>query len=249
MSNLDQLAASVAAAPEDMAPRRAFAAAVKTSDAERARLIEMQLDFRDRRRRGEEPSSDETIAARDLVKKRGRAWAGKLADQVDYFMFWGGFVEEIELDAPKLISTGANFAKVAPLRHLRVRSLSGHIGSVASLPLLRQIRSLDVASNRLRDVDIAEIVSSPNVRGVRLLRINNNPDVGLDALRAIARANLPNLQFVEAGQTEAPLVIRSSDYDGSYADVQWTRARATLVDEFGHLPWLDAREEPSPDAI
>jgi hypothetical protein len=249
MSQLDALAAAVIAAPEDPEPRRAYAAAVKATDPERARLIEMQLAIRDQRRHGHEPPTSETTAARDLVKRKGRTWAGKLADQVDYFMFWGGFVEEIELDAPKLISTGATFAKAAPLRHLRVRKLAGHVGSVAILPLLAQIRSLDVASNRLRDVDVAELVRSPHLRHLRLLRINNNPEVGLDALRAIARADLPELQFVEAGQTEAPLVIRSDDWGGGEPEVRWTRARATLVDEFGHLPWLDAREEPSLDAI
>ena len=97
MGRLDPLFAAVCATPEDLTPRRVYAEAVKPSDPERARLIELQLA----RRAGQDPSPG---AARELVQRHGAAWAGALAQVVDDFMFWGGFVEEIELDAPKLCS-------------------------------------------------------------------------------------------------------------------------------------------------
>lgn len=71
----------------------------------------------------------------------------------------------------------------------------------------------------------------------------------MDALRAVARADLPSLRFVESSNTEAPLVIRTYDWAGSLTEEGWTRARAMLVAEFGDKPWLDALHEPSPDAI
>jgi hypothetical protein len=246
MSQLDALQAAVCAAPEDMAPRRAYAAAVKAGDPDRAKLIELQLALRDARRAGTDPDA---TAARDLVKKRGAAWAGPLAREVDYFMFWGGFVEEIEANAGKLLASATAWQKQAPLRHLRVRALAGKVADLAKLPLLAQIRSLDVQGCRLRDVDIAELVASPRLRALRLLRIGNNPDVTLDGLRMIARASLPELRFVDATGTGAPLVKRTSDWDGSIPEVTFTKAQGTLVDEFGKLRWLVAEDEPSPDAI
>ena len=91
-------------------------------------------------------------------------------------------------------------------------------------------------------------MASPHLRGLRVLRISNNP-IGLDAMRAIGRADLPALRFVDAMSTSAPLTVAMSDWNGSTPDVDWTRARGTLVDELGHLPWLDLKIEPSQDAI
>jgi hypothetical protein len=249
MSSLDELHQAVVAAPDDPSPRRAYAAAVRATDPERGKLIDLQLELRERLRRGETPTPDELDAPRRLITDRGRRWTGALWKQVDYFMFWGGFVEEIELDAAKLIADGAALARTAPLRHLRVRKLAGHVTTVAAMPLLSQIRSLDVASCWLRDVDVAELVASPHLRKLRLLRIANNPDVTIDALRAIARADLAELQYVEAYATDAPLVHETSDWDGSIREVHWTRIRSRLVEELGHLPWLDSQQEPPFAAI
>jgi len=234
----------VCAAPEDMAPRRAYATAVKASDPERAQLIDLQLALREARRAGKDPDA---TAARELVRKHGATWAGALAKQVDYFMFWGGFVEEIEVDLAKLLAT--DVGQLAPIRHLRVRRIAGKIGSLAGLPLLAQIRSLDVQSCRLTDVDIAELVASPHLRSLRLLRIGNNPEVTLDGLRMIARANLPELVFVDSSQTGAALTVETSDWGSSRPEISFTRAQGTLVDEVGKLPWLVAEVEPSLDAI
>jgi hypothetical protein len=244
MSQLDSLLAAICADPEDMAPRRAYAAQVKPSDPERAQLIELQLALREARRAGKDPDARQS---RELVKKHGAAWAGPLAKQVDYYMFWGGFVEEIEVDAPKLLAT--ELRALAPIRHLRVRRLATRVAEVGTLPLLAQCRSLDVQSCRLKDVDIAELVGSPRLRGLRILRIGNNPDITLDGLRMIARADLPDLMFVDSTGTQAALVKRSADWDGGSEEVAFTRAQDTLVDEFGQRPWLLAQDEPSLDAI
>jgi hypothetical protein len=244
MSQLDSLLAAICADPEDMAPRRAYAAAVKPVDAERAHLIDLQLALRDARRAGKDPDA---TAARELVKKRGAGWAGALAKQVDYYMFWSGFVEEIEVDAAKLLAT--DFRTLAPIRHLRVRRLVPRVAEIARLPLLAQCRSLDVQSCRLGDVELAELVASPLLRAIRILRIGNNPAITLDGLRMIARADLPDLVFVDSTGTQAELVKKTSDWDGSAAEVAFTRAQERLVDEFGERPWLVAEDEPSLDAI
>jgi hypothetical protein len=54
---------------------------------------------------------------------------------------------------------------------------------------------------------------------------------------------------VDSTGTEAPLVIRTSDWDGSIPEVSWTRARKLLVNELGHRPWLDAQDVPWVDEL
>jgi len=246
MSQLDTLMAAVCAAPDDMAPRRAYAAAVKPSDPDRAKLIDLQLAIREARRRGEDPG---TAEASELIRKHGTAWAGTLARQTDYVGFWGGFVEEIEVSAMKLLASHGPFARLAPLRNFRIRDLRGHVGEVAALPILAQARTLDVQSCRLGDVDLAELVRSPRLRGVRILRVGNNPQITIDGLRMIARADLPELRFVETQLTDAPLIDVTTDWTGAVQSIDYTGVRDALVAEFGHLKWLDAGREPSHDVI
>ena len=246
MSQLDSLLAAVCAAPEDMAARRAYAAAVKSSDPARAKLIDLQLAIREARRRGEDPDTAEASA---LVRQHGEAWAGTLARQTEYIGYWGGFVEEIEVSAMKLIASHGAFARLAPLRHFRIRELRGHVAETAALPILAQARSLDVQSCRLTDVDLAELVRSPRIRGVRILRVGNNPEITIDGLRMVARADLPDLRFVETQLSGAPLIDITSDWTGAVTSIDYTSVRDTLVDEFGHLKWLDAGREPSQDVI
>ena len=242
MSQLETLLAAICADPEDMAPRHAYAAAVKPADPERARLIDLQLALRDARRAGKDPDARHS---RELVKQHGAAWAGPLANEVDYYMFWGGFVEEIEVDAPGLLATDVR--ALAPIRHLRVRRLVPRVAEIAKLPLLAQCRSLDVQSCRLQDADVAELVASPLLRGLRILRVGHNHDLTLDGLRTIARAELPELVFVDSTGTQAELVTRNAEWGRS--DVAFTPAHEQLVDEFGERPWLIAQHEPSLDAI
>ena len=71
----------------------------------------------------------------------------------------------------------------------------------------------------------------------------------MEGMRAIARADVKALRFVEASGTEAPLYIRTFDWGGALTEESWTRARAMLVEEFGHKPWLDEMKEPSLDEI
>jgi hypothetical protein len=112
-------------------------------------------------------------------------------------------------------------------------------------PELAQIVSLDVAGCQLRDEDVAALVASPHLRRLRLLTVANNP-VAMSALRAIGRADLPELRFVDAAMTDAALVVQCSDDEG---DLAWTRARAELRAELGARPWLDARVKPHVDAL
>ncbi|MEA2785216.1 MAG: hypothetical protein QOF71_1320, partial [Candidatus Eremiobacteraeota bacterium] len=63
----DLLLAEVLAAPHDLAPRRAYARAVRTYEPERAALIDHQLAIREARRAGLTPSEHDLLEARTLI--------------------------------------------------------------------------------------------------------------------------------------------------------------------------------------
>ncbi|MBS2030691.1 MAG: hypothetical protein JST54_22495 [Deltaproteobacteria bacterium] len=245
MPDVDALLAAVCAAPDDMAPRRAFADAVRSADSDRAKLIDVQLDNRERRRRGEDVDPS---GARSLIILNGERWAGALAKQVSSFEYWGGFVEEIRVKAPKLFASWSTLVRLAPIRHLRVEGDSTVIGELATLPLLSQLRSLDVSFCRLKDADVTKLVASTRLRGLRMLVLSHNPDISMDALRAVARAELPELKYVGLDGTNAALFDEWYD-QGVLYDVKTTVVYDTLLEEFGSLPWLKRVDAPSCDVI
>lgn len=236
--------------PEDLALRRACAERVRPRDRARAELIDRQLAIREAFRRGEDPGEAEREAARALAKKHSQDWAGKIVDLADHFGFFGGFVEYVELAADRFIQNASTLAQLAPIRHVRLREAKGQIAALVSLPILGQLASLDLTSCGLDDGDVAQLVTWPyRLRNLRVLRLVHNPLIGMEGMRAIARADVKALRFVEASGTEAPLYIRTFDWGGSLTEESWTRARAMLVEEFGHKPWLDEMKEPSLDEI
>lgn len=246
MSQLEPLAAAVCEAPDDLARRRAYALAARATDPDRAAFIELQLEHHAARQRGEEPDDR---SARDLVQRHGPTWAGPhVTAAARRYAFYAGFVELVEIEAARLLANATTLVQHAPLRHLRVRKLKGQVAALAHLPLLGQVVSLDVAGCQLDDADVAALVASPHLRGLRLLTLSANP-LGVDALRAVGHADLPSLKFVDADSTDAALVVRASDWDGSTLEVSWTRARTLLRGELGARPWLDHQHKPHVDAL
>jgi hypothetical protein len=248
MSDLHQLLAAVIAAPTDPAPRRAYAHAVRATAPERAELIDLQLAIRDAYRAHTVPPSDMTARARSIAHNRGTAWAASLANLVFDFTYLGGFVEWIKVSPAELTRSAATLARQAPIRHVALRQLHGHVPEIVNLPFLAQIVSLDVSWNQLTNDEIAELVASPHLNDLAMLRLDSNP-IGLDALRAISRAKLPKLRYVGMMETHAPLVDRTDDDGGSSASPRFTRPHETLVAEVGPQPWLTTTDEPELDVL
>ena len=245
MSDLTHLLADIIARPTDMAPRRAYADAVRATDHQRAELIDLQLAIRQARRAGTEPPNGQR--ARALAHGRGKEWAPKLAPLVTNLGYFGGFVERVEVTPTQLVMSAAALPQLAPIRYLALRDLHGHVGKIASLPILARLVSLDVSSCNLDDAEIAALVASPHLANLVVFWVNNNP-IGADALRAIGRASLPALRYVETAQTDAELVRRYEE-DGRITHLEPTTLGATLGAELGPRPWLVAQDPPSLDAL
>jgi uncharacterized protein (TIGR02996 family) len=244
----ESLLAAVVAAPTELAPRHAYAEAVREGDPERAELIDLQLAIRTARRAGRPPAAQQVRRARMLAHARGTEWAGAVSSLVQAVRYRGGFVEEVQLTPAQLEASAQALFGKAPVRHLAMRELHGHVAQFAQTPQLARLVSLDVNSCQLTDSDVATLVASPHLRGLRFLRVNNNP-VGMEALRAIARAHLPALQYVDAESTSVPLVTRAEDAAHDSADASFTRVQAALVEEFPDRPWLKTLNAPHLDVL
>ncbi len=244
---VEPLLAPVLAAPNDLAPRRAYADAVRASDPDRAALIDHQLAIRQARRAGAPSAERDESAARDLVRRFGDRWCAPILHVVDDYSYCGGFVEEIRVTGAHLPEVAMVMRRFAPVRMLTVTNLRGHLPALLGEPRFAQLVALDVGENGLSDADIEAIAAAPALRGLAVLRIAGNVECGYAALRALTR--LPALRFVDADDTRTPLRISSLDAVSGQVDVDYTAAQERMEAELGTLPWLEALARPSNHAL
>jgi hypothetical protein len=243
----DRLLAEVLAAPHDLAPRRAYARAVRANDPERAALIDLQLAIREARRAGLSPPERDLSEARALLRRFGDRWSGPVRQVADDVSYWGGFAEEIRVTGARLPEVAALMRDVAPVRMLTVTKLRGHLQALLDEPRFAQLVALDVGENGLSDADVAALAAAPALRGLAVLRIAGNLDCGYAALRALAQ--LPALRFVDADDTRTPLRLSTLDAISGEVTLDYTAAQGVMEAELGPLPWLEALTRPSNHAL
>jgi hypothetical protein len=243
----DTLIAPVLDAPGDLAPRRAYADAVRAHDPDRAALIDRQLAIRLARRAGTAPAPDDERVARDLIRRFGERWCGSIRRVADEYGYRGGFVEHVRVTGARLTEVASVMREVAPVRMMTVTNLRGHLPALLNEPRFAQLVALDVGENGLSDVDVQAIAASPAMRGLAVLRIAGNVDCGYAALRALAK--LPALRFVDADDTRTPLRISTLDAVSGQVERDFTAAQDAMEAELGPLPWLEALDRPSDHAL
>ena len=241
------LIAPVLAAPNDLAPRRAYADAIRPSDPERAALVDCQLAIRQALRAGVPAAEHDESIARDMVRRFGARWSDAVRDRVDAYSYSGGFIEDVRVTGARLAEVADLMRRFAPVRMLNVSKLRDHLPALLGEPMFAQLVALDVGENGLADADIAAIATAPALRGLAVLRIAGNLDCGYPSLRALA--NLPALRFVDADDTRTPLRIATLDAVSGHIDLDYTAAQGVMEDELGALPWLQTLTRPSNHAL
>jgi len=218
----DALLALIAADPSNDALREQFAAlAAKRGDA-RAELIRTT----DRQR------------AHDLVRSHPE-WTAHLRELgARDIKFYGGFPDEITIDADALLSRGRALLAAAPLTTLHVRAAKGKVGDVVRSPLLRNITYLDLDDQGVTDDDLAALAASPHVTKLRQLDLRYNP-IGARGIEALAAApSLRTLVIVSLDGNPADPVDQVEYYDETHTHRVPTEAGKALEAKYGKLRWL-----------
>lgn len=237
MSDLTALLAAVIAAPEDDAPRAAYAAAIAMTDPERAELISIQLRL-DASRKAQRLAAERgpaAIRAGELVRKRGAEWARDVAPLVAKYQLLRGFVDSVTLDAAAFLARAETIYARAPVLHLTLT----HVRAVDMLqlftsPHLVRLHSLDLHRNDLNDLDLA-VLASQQLPNLRWLNVQNNhiSRAGIDALASTP--SLPRLAYVDLADNAIanPLPGLIDDYA-----IETPLARELLA-QHGKVAWLD----------
>ncbi len=251
MASLGELHDAVVQAPEDDAPRIAYAEAIASTDPDRAELIRLQVALARWRRAHEDPPErlDASLRARILLDRHQPAWEADVRPLVAGCAFLRGFVELVELDAGRFLATAPELYRRAPILHLVLTGVKPVAAELFASPRLARIASLTLLRNRLDDTDVEELARSPHLGRLRWLDLGLN-SVGAGGLEAVAASDrLPLLGYLGfSGNLVADPTPRHADeYDRT------SPAAEALQDRHGRRDWLDARPRgtwpPDRDAV
>lgn len=235
---LDQILRS----PDDMALRLAYADAVEGADQERAELIRLQV--LDAQRRGAHWPAERRVGApgndvqreQGLVYRRGREWAGDLADWVRSWHYLRGFPEDVSVDAGDFLANATEIYRRAPVRHLNLSEVRPVLRELFGSPHLRQIHSLYLVRQGLGDDEIEVLASSPHLGELEWLDLGAN-HIGRKGLEALAASDrLPRLGYVGFGgnAVDDPTPRFADEYDAD------TPVATELQARYGRREWLSA---------
>jgi hypothetical protein len=238
MRRLEALLEQVLAAPDDEAPRAAYAVAVRRSDPDRAKLINVQL----RIARALTTDQDRAhLTAGDLISAHGRRWAEPVHDLVEGWQFFRGFVEVVRLDAARFLSVAPQLYRRAPVLHLDLTGVRPVAAELFGSPLLARIKSLELSGirseNDLGDPEALTLAASPYLGRLEWLDLSNNR-IGTDGLEALAASTgLPRLGYLRFDHNAVPDPTPrfADEYDAT------SRVGRELQDRYGPRDWLDAR--------
>jgi uncharacterized protein (TIGR02996 family) len=214
----DRLLAAICAAPDDDAPRLAYADWLQASgDPDQAEFIRAQIAVAHAHAgRGSEPVPPELPArVKALERQHGRRFAGVIADRARDYSFKRGLVEQIRVDVVTLAQHADALLGSAPVRSLAIAPLEDEeegapfelIEQLAACPHLARVREIDASEGTLGDADgegkrLAALLTSPYLTALEKLVLGS--DGTAETAQAIAEAHerLPSLHTL---MFEAPL--------------------------------------------
>jgi uncharacterized protein (TIGR02996 family) len=212
-------------APDDDTPRLVFADWLADhGEPERGEFIRVQIQLaglaEDDPRRAELKVREEA-----LLGEHADAWAKQLNLEAGLVKFRRGLAEEIITNTRRLLASGHEWFRMAPVRHLTVWSGQGNclgleeIKRLASWPQLARLLSLCLPENGIGDVGAAILSASPFVAGLEVLDLGSDriADAGASALALsphLARLKELRLDHNDIGASGAYALARSPYLSG-----------------------------------
>ncbi len=203
--------AAILAAPDEDAPRLAWAAALAERRDPRAELIRLQCAS---------PEPTERIAA--LLAEHGRAWTARFrAMGASDARFVRGMVEHVAIDAEAFFDAAPALFAMTPLRSVLIREVRPHLARLCASSHLERLATLELRHNNLSSADIVRLADSPHVFRLRALDLgfNDIDDRGLETLarsqnlRALAKLDLKANLITDEGLASITAMTSLVDLD------------------------------------
>ena len=243
-----QLLKAVLDAPDDDAPRLAYAdwcaqqpdePARARAEFIRAQIRVFQPDF-DSLDRGEK--YEITSRANKLLAANRQAWAGPLADLVDDYGYQRGFIFWVATTASRFLADAELLFALAPIVHADISGVRDVDERFFASRYLQRLRSLRMDDCGLYDIHLQILADSPNFAGLRWLSVSNN-HLGMKGAEALAASKrLPSLGFVEFGGNPTDPTEQVGMESGVILASYFPPEGRDLEARYGTLPWLHRDE-------
>jgi uncharacterized protein (TIGR02996 family) len=233
--------------PEDDEARLAFAAHVRTSEPERAKFIEHQIEEAVRRRakRGWRDTNKHPLLARHEAE-----WTRTIAKYAKRWEFDRGFVTKVTIDPDLFLEYGDYLFVLAPIRAVEfVPSEEGEfpMTKVAGTPLLQRLDAITFLVPSLTESDLETLASSSYLSRAQVIGssyLNVSPRVYEAFAARPETRKLLSLGFSRNFPGDSLQETDRVDYWGAPI-MDWTGLQPEgheLERKFGYVPWLHPKE-------
>ena len=256
MTAYEELLHSVTSDPEDDRARLAFAAHIRASEPERARFIELQVEWaRECRARGDRARVQGISVHSEwqaLLKRHEAEWVRPLAKYATNWTFDRGFVVGISIDPEIFLEYGEWLFVNAPIRVVEFFTAEGSFPTdeLAASPLLQHLDAIALPRNHITGHDVERLAKSPNLtRLLHLVSFQYQKPLGANAYDALASSPLtrkllrvrfddrdfPGERYEDTGEV---------DFHGApvYGWTEPTPDGVALEAKYGYIPWLHRRD-------
>lgn len=231
---------AVTDAPDDDAPRLAYADFCDAQGDPRGQLIRLQL----RVAAAEEAGAPTAFfrpweyEADALVSAHGKTWSAALCPPCSKPVFLRGFVEHVTLAARDFLARATDLFAQAPIRHLDLTGTRDLAKDLFASPHLAKIRSLRLDRFGLGDDEMVLLAGSKHLGELAWLDLMRN-GIDMDGARALAASkNFPKLRYIGFfGNAVDPTEEIFTD-QGIVVDKALPPEGRKLEAEFGPIPWL-----------
>lgn len=255
-----ELLAAVNAAPEDDAPRLAYAAYVEGSEPEYAEFIRLQIARTAAERARKAPYSS-IVGREQMLRHRHYAQWGHYIERYArdarephaYNRGWEferGFIAFIRMEPENFVALGQRLFDMAPIEHLDLIRGTEPVGPLWGSPFLSRLDSLSFSMSQLDDDDAVAIANCEALSRATWLDLSRNR-IGERGVRALAESPFMDNKIVLdlRGNPGNPGEEASYDWDGSIADSGFPPIAWRIADALGRMPqWFrTVFRDPMPD--
>ncbi len=255
-----ELLAAVSAAPDDDAPRLAYAEYIQGSDPEYAEFIRLQIarvtDERARRApRGWMKGRELELWHRNYAKWGHyiQRYVRDARDPNAYDQGWEfdrGFIAFARMEPGNFVALGQRLFDLAPIQHADLYGGSEPVGPLFASPYLARLDSLNLSRTQLTDDDAVAIANCEALSRATWLDLRDN-QIGERGVRALAESPFMANKIVLdlRGNPADPGEQAAYDPDGSIADRGLPPVAIRIEQALGRaVPWFrTAFVESMPD--
>jgi uncharacterized protein (TIGR02996 family) len=157
--------------PEDDGPRLIYADWLEELGDPRGEFIRVQCELANTSP-FEPQYYDLTERSQALLDEHREKWAGEIKQDIRRAEFHRGFVDTVTVRARAFAKEADALFRATPVHWLRFNYIKGAGSSLAALPALRKIRSLNLSDLKIPEEDLVAILSSPHLAELQELDLS-----------------------------------------------------------------------------